>query len=198
MFKGFILGIVLTLAAIAGGTYYYLSSGMAPAATSDPPLPFEKRLANMALDAHIEHQHIGPSPVPADETTYLAGADVYKDNCAMCHGLPNQVATPISRGMYPPPPQLFRGKGVTDDPASETYWKVANGIRLTGMPSFQSDLNNTQMWQVAELLANANKISEKVREKLVPATPAPIPPPKERSPAKGAPAPKSRRSRNAR
>jgi len=26
----------------------------------------------------------------------------------------------------------FKGKGVTDDPAGVTYWKVANGIRLTG------------------------------------------------------------------
>jgi hypothetical protein len=39
-----------------------------------------------------------------------------------------------SKGMYPQPPELFKGKGVTDDPAGETYWKVANGIRLTGMP----------------------------------------------------------------
>jgi hypothetical protein len=47
---------------------------MAPVATADPPMPFEKKLANMALDAHIEKQpvprHLFPrtnrifSPVP--------------------------------------------------------------------------------------------------------------------------------------
>jgi thiosulfate dehydrogenase len=47
--------------------------------------------------------------------------------------------------------------GVTDDPPGETYWKVANGIRLTGMPSYRSVLTDTQMWQVSLLLANADK-----------------------------------------
>ena len=47
--------------------------------------------------------------------------------------------------------------GVSDDPPGETYWKVANGIRLTGMPSFKSVLTETEMWQVSLLLANADK-----------------------------------------
>jgi hypothetical protein len=61
---------------------------------------------------------------------------------------------------------------VTDDPAGETYWKVANGIRLTGMPEFKHSLNDTQMWQVSLLLANADKISDAVKDKL---KPPPIP-----------------------
>ena len=47
--------------------------------------------------------------------------------------------------------------GVSDDPPGETYWKVANGIRLTGMPAFKNVLTDTQMWQVSLLLANADK-----------------------------------------
>jgi thiosulfate dehydrogenase len=39
-----------------------------------------------------------------------------------------------------------------------TYWKVANGIRLTGMPGFNGSLNTEQIWQVSLLLANANKL----------------------------------------
>jgi thiosulfate dehydrogenase len=46
---------------------------------------------------------------------------------------------------------------VSDDPVGETYWKVANGIRLTGMPSYKNILTDTQMWQVSLLLANADK-----------------------------------------
>jgi mono/diheme cytochrome c family protein len=47
--------------------------------------------------------------------------------------------------------------GVSDDPPGVTYWKVANGIRLTGMPSFDKVLSSPQMWQVSILLANADK-----------------------------------------
>jgi thiosulfate dehydrogenase len=47
--------------------------------------------------------------------------------------------------------------GVSDDPPAETYWKVANGIRLTGMPAYKQVLSETEMWQVSVLLANADK-----------------------------------------
>ena len=46
---------------------------------------------------------------------------------------------------------------MTDDPAGQTYWKVANGIRLTGMPAYGHVLTDTQMWQVSLLLKNADQ-----------------------------------------
>ena len=60
---------------------------------------------------------------------------------------------------------------MTDDPASETYWKAAKGIRLSGMPSFKTNLTDTQLWQVSELLARANEIPEAVKTVLVPDSP---------------------------
>jgi thiosulfate dehydrogenase len=47
---------------------------------------------------------------------------------------------------------------VTDDPAWETHWKAENGIRMTGMPGFKGRLTDAQLWQVSQLLANADKI----------------------------------------
>ena len=37
-------------------------------------MAFERKLANMAMDAHIDKQHVPSSPVPADESNFLAGA----------------------------------------------------------------------------------------------------------------------------
>jgi hypothetical protein len=65
--KGIVIGFILAIAISVGCVFLYFSTGMAPVATADPPMPFEKKFANMALDAHIEKQHIPPSPVPADE-----------------------------------------------------------------------------------------------------------------------------------
>jgi thiosulfate dehydrogenase len=163
---GFILGILV----VAGGAYFYFASGMAPVAVTDPLMPFERKMANMALDAHIEKQHVGDSPVPADEPNLLSGADVYKKECAVCHGLPDHPVDYVNM-MFPKPTQLFKGKGVTDDPASESYWKVANGIRLSGMPTFKDKLTNTQQWQVAQLVANADKLPATVKQKLQPDVP---------------------------
>ncbi len=175
MIKGVVIGVLLTVLVGAGGIYYYFASGMAPVATADAPMPFEKRLAHMALNAHIAKQTVGQPPVAADESAYLAGAEVYKQQCASCHGLPGQPPSDYATTMYPEPPQLFRGKGVTDDPVAESYWKAANGIRLTGMPAFKTTLTDTQLWQVSQLLAHANEAPDSVKRALVPdvVTPAP-------------------------
>jgi thiosulfate dehydrogenase len=158
--KRFVLGIVVGFLLVFVAVYGYFSFGLAPVATSAQAMPFEKRMANMALQARVEKEMPKNVPVPANDTTYMAGAMVYNDNCAVCHGAPGKEMPPYAKGMYPRPPQLFKGKGVTDDPPGETYWKVANGIRLTGMPAFKDTLSDKEMWQVAVLLANADKADD--------------------------------------
>jgi mono/diheme cytochrome c family protein len=55
---------------------------------------------------------------------------------------------------------------VTDDAPGETYWKVANGIRLTGMPGFNVSLSSEQIWQVSLLLSDAGKLPAAARAAL--------------------------------
>ncbi len=162
----FVFGLIVGLIVIPLGVYVYFSTGIAPVATSAPPMPFEKRLAGMALHARQEKEMPKTVPIAADETTYAVGAQVYKEHCAVCHGLPGVPQTAIAKGMFPKPPKLMEGTGVTDDPPGETYWKVAGGIRMTGMPGFDKDLSTTQMWQVSLLLANADKLPASVKDSL--------------------------------
>ncbi|MDE3110812.1 MAG: cytochrome c [Acidobacteriota bacterium] len=169
MVKGLVIGIIVGMAICVGVTYYYFASGMAPVAVSEPLMPFERRLANMALEAHIDKQHVGQPPITADEANLMAGADVYKRNCAECHGLPGHPSDNVNM-MFPKPTQLFKGKGVTDDPPAVSYWKSANGIRLSGMPSFKNNLSDTQLWQVSLLVAHGNDVPEPVRNDLLAAT----------------------------
>ena len=164
----FIAGIIFGFILVAAGAYIYFATGMAPVATADPTMPFEKTLANKALHARIDKEMPKTVPISGDESAYAAGAQIYRDNCAVCHGTPGQEQSAIAKGVFPKPPQLFRGKGVTDDEPGETYWKAANGIRLTGMPAFNKSLSETQMWQVSLLLANADKISDAVKQQLQP------------------------------
>ncbi len=170
--KGFVLGVVVTVLLGVGSVWAYFSLGMAPAATNAPMMPFEKTLARMALHAHLEHEMPKQTPMQPTEPNLLAGAKIYKDDCAVCHGLPGQDQGAIALGEFPKPPHLLRGMGVTDDEPGETYWKIANGIRLTGMPGFSKSLSTDQMWQVSLLLANANKLPAAVNAALTPAVPA--------------------------
>jgi thiosulfate dehydrogenase len=75
--------------------------------------------------------------------------------------------------MFPHAPQLWTPRGmITDDPPGVTYWKVRNGIRLTGMPSFEKALTDQQMWQVSLLLREADKLPPEVKGALAPTTAA--------------------------
>ena len=170
--KAFISGMVIGLVLVAAGVYVYFVTGMAPVAAAAEAMPFEKMLAHRALNARIEKEAPRNVPVAADESNFIAGAQVYRDQCAVCHGLPDQQPSAIAKGMFPHPPELFHGKGVTDDEPGETYWKVANGIRLTGMPAFNRSLTETQIWQVSLLVANADKLPDSVM-KLLSATQPP-------------------------
>jgi len=151
---GLMLGVILVPAVI----YFYLVGGSAPVATTDPDMPFEVFLAHKARQVRLDRDVPKTTPIQPSEANYLAGAELYKQHCAVCHGVPNSDKTAIATGMYPRPPQLFKGKGVTDDEPGESYWKIFNGFRLTGMPGFSKSLNETQMWQLALLVANADKL----------------------------------------
>ena len=164
--RAFLIGLIIGLIAVPVAVYYYFASGTAPVATTAHPMPFEKMMANAALHARIDKEMPKAVPIAANEPNYLAGAQTYRQHCEVCHGMPSGDQTAIAKGMFPKPPKLLQGKGVTDDEPGETYWKVANGIRMTGMPSFRNDLSDTQMWQVSLLLANADKVPESVKQAL--------------------------------
>lgn len=157
-------GFIVGFAVLPSAAFLYLWLGYAPVATKAAPLPFEKRITALAMNARISRQARKQPGVPPTEENLMAGAKVYRTYCDVCHGLIGGSKPPIARGEYPPPPEMFNGKGVINDPVGVTHWKVANGIRLTGMPAFTGTLSDTQMWQVSQLLANGNKLPATVRQ----------------------------------
>jgi len=167
--KKFLMGLIVGLIVVPAGLYFYFASGSAPVATSATPMPFERTMARIALHARLDKEMPKTVPIAADEAAYVAGAQIYKENCAVCHGLLGEQPNAIAKGMFPKPPMLMKGTGVTDDPPGETYWKVAGGIRMTGMPGFEKTLSTTQMWQVSLLLANADKLPKAAQDALAPA-----------------------------
>jgi thiosulfate dehydrogenase len=164
--RQFIFGFIAALTLIAAGGLGYVALGLAPVATASAPLPFEELITGIALNARVNKEAPKSSPISVSDEVYAAGANIYRNNCAVCHGLPGRDQTAISKGEFPKPPELFKGEGVTNDLVGVTYWKVANGIRLTGMPGFSGSLSSEQMWQVSLLLSNADKLPATVRTAL--------------------------------
>ena len=172
----FIVGLILGVLVVPFGLYLYLTGGAVPVATSDSSMPFESYFAHKALNARIAKEMPKTVPIQPTEANYLAGAELYKQHCAVCHGLPLTPKSAIASGMFPKPPLLLEGKGVTDDEPGESYWRIANGIRLSGMPGFSKSLSETQIWQIALLVANADKLPASAKTVLVAPISASAPP----------------------
>ena len=141
--------------------YLYLAFGKPPVAAADTPFPFEARIVKIPLRARIEREIPAASPIEATDENLNAGAGIYEDKCEICHGISGEPSA-IGNKMFPNAPQLWAKKksgvvGVSDDPVGATYWKIKNGIRLTGMPAYDKALTETQLWQISLLLSLADK-----------------------------------------
>lgn len=167
----FLIGVLIGIIALPLFAWCFIYFGYAPVATAAAPFPMERKIAGMALHARIDKEAPKNAPIQPTEDSLMEGAKTYRQYCAVCHGMSVEPKTPTAKGMYPPPPQLLKGKGVTDDSAGETYWKVKNGIRLTGMPAYGESLPDNQLWEVSLLLANADKLPDTVKSYL--ANPSP-------------------------
>lgn len=158
----FIAGILLVPLAF----YLYLQSGYAPVSTSASPLPFERFFAKLAMRATLGRELPKSSGGPPTESDLIKGARIYHQNCAICHGLPNESRSAISKGMYPHPPQFFRpGRSTAYNPnrpfrpaTPKAYWKIKNGVRLTGMPGFKDSFTEQQILAVSQFVGNARNL----------------------------------------
>src|ERR1019366_707192 len=64
----------------------YFAGGFSPVATRSSPMPFEKKLANLALHARLQKEMPKTVPIEANEANCLTGARAYLTNCAVPWG----------------------------------------------------------------------------------------------------------------
>jgi thiosulfate dehydrogenase len=184
MMGRFLLGTIVGLLLAPAVMLAWFRFGNPPVAVADTPLPREKSFTIVPLEERIHREMPAGAPFAADEQTLVAGAVIYQNQCAACHGFQGKPSS-FGAHMFPDAPPLWERHhngevvGVSDDPVGETYWKIANGIRLSGMPAYKQILTSTEIWQVALLLANADKpmppkVLDSVRG-IEPSPPAPGP-----------------------
>lgn len=160
MLRGFILGILATIAAALVCGYLGLRNGLVPANADARPGQLETWAAQTSLAATLLREAPkGANPVALSDANLVAGIGLYRLHCAICHGTAKggASASPVARGLYPRPPQLA-SHGVEDDPEGYSFWKIEHGIRWTGMPSWRGTLSDQQIWTLAMFLKHMNKL----------------------------------------
>ena len=177
--RSYVIGFVAALAAVALMGFGVIQTGALPARGDVAPGAMEKWVAHASLNATLAREAPKPPyPYPPTTADLTAGAKLYVQNCAVCHGTAHAGQTAIGHGLAIEAPQ-FAQHGVDDDPEGVTYWKIEHGVRFTGMPAFNKSLTEKQIWQLTyfmkhlpELPAAANAIWEHPSS-VPPATPVP-------------------------
>ncbi len=136
---------------------------VSPSAPGNAEPPFEGQPLPVSPRAHAAVNGAPPPPpFGLSEDVFEAGAHIYKQHCASCHGTPGQDAVAALR-MNPPSPQLWKKRGnssvvgVSAAPPGRTFLQTRDGMRGSGMPSYQHILSDDQIWDVSLLLQSAGQ-----------------------------------------
>jgi mono/diheme cytochrome c family protein len=157
----FVQGLIVGASLVPLAVLLWLNSDKVPVAVKDQSLPYEQWIVNLPLANRIQRE-LKSQPIKADEKALMSGASLYSEQCAACHGLYGKPST-IAEHMYPSPPSLWDKQtngdavGVSNELSATIYWKVSNGVRLSGMPAFEHQLTDNEIWQISLLLSNADK-----------------------------------------
>lgn len=164
MAKGFFYGMLFALLLGIAGAYAFVALGIMPANADSPPSSIESWAAQRSLRASIRRE--APSdanPAALTDANLAEGLKLYAQNCMVCHGAADGLASHIAVGLYQEAPQLAKD-GVEDDPEGKIFWKIKHGIRLTGMPSFSKTLKDPQIWALTLFLKHMDSLSPSVKK----------------------------------
>lgn len=84
------------------------------------------------------------NPLGADAA--LAGATVFKDYCASCHGALGHGDGPAAASLVPPPKNLAELQSQVKD--DYLLWRISDGKEGTAMVAWKGILTEEQIWQV--------------------------------------------------
>jgi mono/diheme cytochrome c family protein len=74
----------------------------------------------------------------------MDGAAHYRRMCEHCHGAPGTERAEWAGGMRPRPPRLQ--EAASEWEASEVFWLVKHGAKMTGMPAFGPTHDDRTLW----------------------------------------------------
>lgn len=154
----FIAGVIVVLICIAVGAYIYMRYGYINLAADAPVPSIERFYVRGMVDAWAErHAPKGSPPIPADDENMVAGVKLYKMNCSVCHGAPENPVSGVGRGLYPKAPQFMK-HSPADMSEGMIFQITKHGISRTGMPAWGEILSDDEIWKITAFLKNMEKL----------------------------------------
>ena len=104
-----------------------------------------KRLTT-ALSAQLG---VSLDQIPGETPVLARGAEVFRANCASCHGELGRGDGPLAHGMTPEPADLSDAGALRDQSPLDYFRRISIGVVGTAMPAFETRLSAEDRWAVA-------------------------------------------------
>jgi cytochrome c553 len=154
-----VIGALAIVVALVAAVYFF-GGIYSVAASNEDAGPVAWALTKVRT-ASIGRRGREKPPISLDDAAAVqAGAQNYaKYGCAHCHGGPGEDWAKFAEGLNPGPPDL---KDIAKErDASQIFWVVKNGIRMTGMPSFaKAGASDNEVWQIAAFVKKLPSVSD--------------------------------------
>ncbi len=154
--KSYLIAIVVAFAVIilAGVCYQWIVPGLSSARTEQSKV--ETAIATWLLHQSVpEQEKHRVNPSGSDPADVVAGRDLFREKCEVCHAYDGSGKTPIGGGEYPRAPPLRTTAASISD--GEIFYHIRNGIRNTGMPAW--DMPERQIWQLVAYIRSLPNVA---------------------------------------
>jgi high-affinity iron transporter len=108
--------------------------------------------ARSALREELPAEFAGKANPLTGPDAVAAGASLFRQNCATCHGAGADGRGPASNGLHPPPADFRNGPVLAQHSDAYLFYRLTIGKPGTAMPSFHGVLDETARWQVITYL----------------------------------------------
>jgi mono/diheme cytochrome c family protein len=120
----------------------------------------------------------GPlNPLQADAATLAAGRQLYRANCASCHGANGTGEGVIAAGMNPRPADFTQHMVPGKHTDGQAFLWIKGGVPGTAMPAWGERLSEEQIWQLIIYLRTFGQAAPMGTPAPAESTAAPAPPP---------------------
>lgn len=160
---GILIGVVATCLLLLATAYGIIVTGVISPRADEPIPPLERWAAKTSLRAYLK-KNLPKTENPLKASSELdlkAGAKLYVDNCAFCHGYANGSTSKTANGLYRKPP-MIAGEDWSQDEDALVYWFIDRGVKLTGMPSYRKTLTEKEIWQIVLFIKSMKQLPPNV------------------------------------
>jgi len=150
----------LAIIVVVGAAIFFFGGFYNVAATEEDPGIVNWALVKIRVASVTRHAGVTPAVNLDDPAIVQAGARAFAARgCVSCHGAPGAPWQKFSEGLRPDPPDLNE-VGPQREPG-QLFWVINNGIKMTGMPSFQlAGVEDKEIWSLVAYVKKLPKVSE--------------------------------------